>query len=91
MVKITPTGSALLGTRFLMEKSHWSPSSSVPMAISFAESMTLPPPTANTSSIPSSLQSCAPLRTSDSFGFGSTPPSSIKSIPLSCSDAVTVS
>jgi hypothetical protein len=60
-----------------------------PMAIAFAESMTLPPPTARMRPKPFSLHSLTPSWTKLSRGFGLTPPSSIHSTLAARSEAVT--
>ena len=76
-VRIAPFLNVLAGTAFCKEKSQTSTSGlATPLAISFAESITDPPPTANTKSTPSCLQSSIPLRTSESSGLATTPPNS---------------
>ena len=63
----------------------------MPKAIAFAESITLPPPTARTKSIFSRRQSAMPSRTSPLRGLGCTPPSGTYATPAASSEATTLS
>ena len=80
-VKTVPKGRASFAIAFLMTISHASPSYFAPAAISFVQSITLPPPTAKMNSIPSCLQISTPFRAVVIRGFGSTPGSSKTSAP----------
>ena len=60
IVSTTPTGSADSGVLFLSYKSHTSKSAAAPYAIAFAESITLPPPTASMKSTPLDFASSMP-------------------------------
>ena len=80
-VSTVPTGSVVSGFVPVDANCHGSVLVATPMAMAFAESITEPPPTASTKSMPSRSASAMPLRTSDTFGFGDTPPSSTKARP----------
>lgn len=86
IVKTTPTPKVLFGSAFPLKKSQTSPSYTVPKDIALAESITLPPPTASINPILFSLQIFIPSYTNESFGFGTTPPNSINSIPYFLKD-----
>ncbi len=89
MVSTTAMGSTLLFGRFVVNSSHTSSSMQAPLAMAFAESMTDPPPTASTQSMPLSLHSATPSRTKVISGFGRTPPSFTHSTPAAPSEAHT--
>ncbi len=80
-VSTVPTGRVVSGFVPVDANCHGSVLVATPMAMAFAESITEPPPTASTKSMPSRSASAMPLRTSDTFGFGDTPPSSTKARP----------
>ena len=76
-VRMAPLLRVFTGSHFFNEKSHTSTSGlAAPFAMSLAESITEPPPTARTKSTPSSRHSFMPFLTSDSCGLATTPPSS---------------
>ena len=76
-VRIAPFLSVFSGTHFPREKSHTSMSGlAAPLAISLAESITEPPPTARIKSTPSDRQSSIPFLTRESSGLATTPPNS---------------
>ena len=89
MVSTTAMGSTSGLGRLVTNSSHTSSSMHAPLAIALAESMTLPPPTARTQSMPSSLHSATPSRTRSISGLGRTPPSSTCSTPAASNDAFT--
>ncbi len=89
MVKTTAMGSVTGLGRFVSNSSHTSSSMHAPLEMAFAESMTLPPPTATIQSISSRLQRATPSRTSAISGLGRTPPSSNTVTPACSSDART--
>jgi len=91
IVNITPTGNASYGSTSLTLKRHGSSLVLAPKAMDFAESMTEPPPTANTNSICSCLQISTPFRTREIFGFGSTHPNSIQLIPALVNESLKIS
>ena len=75
IVKTTPTGRLFTNRSSLAQNFQISMSGfAVPCATAFAVSMTLPPPTANTKSVPNAMDSCTASLAKDNLGFGSTPP-----------------
>ena len=88
IVRTTPTFREFTGSFFPVKKSHTSPSYTAPRDIAFAESITLPPPTARIKSILFFLHISIPSYTRDSLGFGTTPPKftyhSLQGILLLC-------
>ena len=91
-VNTTPTGRDFFTVCFLDQNSQISVSGfAVPCATAFEVSITLPPPTANTKSVPNSMDFFTASLANESLGFGFTPPTVIYSRPASSNEAVTSS
>src|SRR5690625_2422089 len=91
IVTIDPYGRPSVARTFLQITSHTSASVFAPTTIALTQSITLPPPTANTKSTSCSLHNSMPLLTVPSLGFGSTPDNSTHSICASLNKAITSS
>ena len=77
IVKTVPTGSAFFNSFLFFQNSQISvPGFAAPIAIPFAVSIALPPPTARISSAPKAIAFSTPFLAKDRRGFGFTPPSS---------------
>ena len=76
-VNTTPTGRDFFTVCFLDQNSQISvPGFAAPIAIPFAVSIALPPPTARISSAPKAIAFSTPSLAKDSRVFGHTPPNS---------------